>query len=116
MSITLTLSVGRLRPLWYPLIAIRGKKKVAKKQKKTKKDMQKYGVFHDVFVYDFFFREAIKDKMKRLELEKQLEDAVLRVAKQGEPMDPEMLNPLRKRPKTKVIITCRCGCSYNNYN
>ena len=58
----------------------------------------------------------MKDKMKRLELEKQLEEAVLRVAKQGEPMDPEMLNPLRKRPQAKVIIiTCGCGwrrCMY----
>ena len=49
-----------------------------------------------------FVREEMKDRMKRLELEKQLEEAVLKVAKQGEPMDPEMLNPARKRPLPKV--------------
>ena len=47
-------------------------------------------------------REEMRDRMKRLELEKQLEEAVLRIAKQGEPMDPEMLNPARKRPPVKV--------------
>ena len=44
----------------------------------------------------------MKEQMKRLELEKQAQEAVMKVAKQGEPLDPEMLNPARKRPLQKV--------------
>ena len=50
--------------------------------------------------------------MKRLELEKQLEEAVFKVAKQGEPMDPEMLNPARKRPLPKVHWNESFNCVY----
>ena len=54
----------------------------------------------------------MRDRMKRLELEKQLEEAVLRVAKKGEPMDPEMLNPIRKRAIVKVEMWFRLDCIY----
>ena len=54
--------------------------------------------------YTLYIREEMRDRMKRLELEQRLEEAVLRIAKQGEPMDPEMLNPARKRPILQVII------------
>ena len=44
----------------------------------------------------------MKDYIKGLELEKQAEEAVMKVAKQGEPLDPEMLNPARKRQRLEV--------------
>ena len=47
-------------------------------------------------------REMIKEYMKRMELQKELEEATIRVAKKGEPMDPEMLNPARKRPPVEL--------------
>ena len=57
-----------------------------------------------MYIYSLssFPREAMKDYIKGLELEKQAEEAVMKVAKQGEPLDPEMLNPARKRQRLEV--------------
>ena len=68
-------------------IPVRGAKKQAKKQKKTKKDIQK---------------EMMKDYLKKRELEKLSQDAAMRAARMGEPLDPEMLNPARKRPPSSI--------------
>lgn len=68
-------------PVAVAFVPIRGKKQ-ARKQKKTKKEIRK---------------EMMKDMMKRRELEKITQEAALKVAKKGEPMDPEMLNPIKKR-------------------
>ena len=70
------------------LLLTRGKKKPAKKQK-SKKEVQ---------------RELMKDFIKKRELEQLLQNAALKAAKKGEPFDPEMLNPARKREKP-VITT-----------
>lgn len=48
------------------------------------------------------FRDMMKDYMKRMELERQLKEATLKVARKGEPMDPEMLNPARKRQQAQL--------------
>ena len=64
----------------------RGGKKQAKKQKKSKKETQ---------------REMMKDYFKRIEIKKLKEAAALKAAKKGEPFDPEMLNPARKRQMVK---------------
>ena len=44
----------------------------------------------------------MKELMKKAEVQRQLQEAVLRIAKKGEPLDPEMLNPARKRPSIEV--------------
>lgn len=44
----------------------------------------------------------MRDYLKRLELRKQAEVATIKVARRGEPLDPEMLNPARKRPIIEV--------------
>lgn len=78
------LSVLNLRCFTGPPIAvlqIRTKSKQAKKVK-SKKDLRK---------------EMMKEFMKKQELEKLMQAASLRAAKMGEPFDPEMLNPARKR-------------------
>ncbi len=61
-------------------VQIRGKKQ-AKKQK-SKKDLR---------------REMLKDFVKKMELAKLKQDAALKAASRGEPLDPEMLNPARQR-------------------
>ncbi|XP_019853276.1 PREDICTED: 39S ribosomal protein L40, mitochondrial-like [Amphimedon queenslandica] len=63
------------------LVPARGKK-TAKKQKKSRKDAQK---------------DAMKEYRKQLEVREALEQVVLQAARRGEPMDPEMFNPARKR-------------------
>ena len=47
-------------------------------------------------------RELIRMKFKEEEIRKRMEQAMLKVAKRGEPLDPEMLNPGRKRPPVEV--------------
>lgn len=69
------------------LILSRGNKKQAKKQTKSKKEVQ---------------RELMRDHFKRLEMEKLLLEAAIKAAKKGEALDPEMLNPARKR-QTVVV-------------
>ena len=44
----------------------------------------------------------MRDVVKRIELEKQLIAATMNVARKGESMDPEMLNPARKRPRVEL--------------
>lgn len=44
----------------------------------------------------------MKEYLKALELRKQAEEAIMKVAKRGEPLDPEMLNPARKRDPYQV--------------
>lgn len=39
---------------------------------------------------------------KEEEIRKRTEQAIFKVAKRGEPLDPEMLNPRRKRPPIEV--------------
>lgn len=75
--------VARTLPVWF--VQVRGKKKQSKQQ--AKKDAQK---------------KLMKDFMKRQEVEKLMQSASLKAAKMGDPFDPEMLNPARKRPKTDV--------------
>ena len=67
-----------------PLVVTRSKTKKAKKQKKTRKDIQ---------------REMHKEYLRKLEAERAYHEALMKVAKRGEPLDPEMLNPSRKRPQ-----------------
>ncbi len=63
------------------LVQARAKGKQSKKVK-NKKDMR---------------RELMKEFVKKQELEKLMHTASLKAAKMGEPFDPEMLNPARKR-------------------
>ena len=67
------------------LVQVRGKKKQTKQ--KSKKDAQK---------------EFMKDFVKRQEMDKLMQSAALKAAKMGDPFDPEMLNPARKRPQAEV--------------
>lgn len=67
-------------------VQVRGKKQ-HKKSVKTKKDSK---------------REAIKEYLKQQELKTVGEEAALRAAKHGEPLDPEMLNPARKRAAVSI--------------
>ena len=69
------------------LVLSRGNKKQAKKQKKSRKEMQ---------------RELMRDHFKKIEMEKLLLEAAIKAAKKGEALDPEMLNPARKRQKVAV--------------
>ena len=41
-------------------------------------------------------------KFKEEEIRKRLEQTLFKVARRGEPLDPEMLNPRRKRPPVEV--------------
>ena len=63
------------------LVQVRGKKQ-SKKRTKMKKDPK---------------REEMKEYLKQQELQRVMEEASLRAAKHGEPLDPEVLNPARKR-------------------
>ena len=69
------------------LILSRGNKKQAKKQKKSKKELH---------------REMMKDLFKKMEMEKLLLEAAVKAAKKGETLDPEMLNPARKRQEVAI--------------
>ena len=71
------------------LVLIRGSKKQAKKQKKSRKEIQ---------------REMMRDHFKKMEMEKLKLAAALKAAKKGEPLDPEMLNPARKREKATISV------------
>lgn len=53
----------------------------------------------------------MKIRMKEALVEKQITEVVVRVAKQGEPMDPEMLNPARKRVVPKVGVASLHTCT-----
>ena len=44
----------------------------------------------------------MRDRFKRLEMEKLLLEAAIKTAKKGETLDPEMLNPVRKREKVAI--------------
>ena len=68
-------------------VQVRGKKQQKKKPGKTKKDAK---------------REMMKEYLKQLELKQVMEEAALRAAKHGDPMDPEMLNPARKRAPASI--------------
>lgn len=64
-------------------LQIRGKKQAKPdKARKSRKELQK---------------EMMRDYLKKVELEKLVRDATLKSAKKGEALDPEMLNPVRKR-------------------
>ena len=67
-------------------VQVRGKKQ-QKKPAKAKKTAQ---------------RDATKEQLKQLELQQVMEEASLRAAKHGDPLDPEMLNPARKRGPASV--------------
>ena len=82
MDSRLSLLTGRKLMPSPLLVPLRGKKS-AKKQKKVKKDLK---------------LQEMKDFVKRREMQKLLESASLKAAVKGEPFDPEMLNPARKRP------------------
>ena len=49
-------------------------------------------------------RNTVKDYYKQLEVRKVVEEYIVKLAKKGEPLDPEMLNPARKRDTTEVLI------------
>ena len=66
---------------------LKSKKKQHLKQSKTKKELR---------------REMMKEYMKRTEMEKLTQHIAMKAAKKGEPLDPEMLNPARKRPPLSV--------------
>ena len=46
----------------------------------------------------------MREYRKQLEVKEAVEQAVLQAARRGEPMDPEMFNPARKRPYIQVRI------------
>ncbi len=72
----------------YPAVSLIQTRAKSKQQKKVKnkKDIR---------------REMMKEYLKKQELEKLMETASLKAAKMGEPFDPEMLNPARKRAPVK---------------
>ena len=80
---------GQLRPsipgqvLGASSAQVRGKKQKATKSKNVK-------------------REVMKEYLKQLELKQVTEEAALRAARHGEPLDPEVLNPARKRASVEV--------------
>ena len=74
-----------LAPIAVP-VQVRGKKQ-QKKPAKTKKDSR---------------REVMKEYLRKMEEKKVMQEAALRAAKHGEPLDPEMLNPARKRPPVSI--------------
>lgn len=55
---------------------------MSQKSKKPKKDQR---------------AQDMKDFVKRMEMQKLTQSAALKAAKRGDPLDPEMLNPARKR-------------------
>lgn len=67
-------------------VQVRGKKQ-QKKPAKTKKDSR---------------REVMKEYLRKMEEKKVMQEAALRAAKHGEPLDPEMLNPARKRLSVSI--------------
>ena len=69
------------------VILTRGKKKQAKRQTKTKKELAK---------------EEKREYLKKVEADRAYQEAIVKVARKSEPLDPEMLNPARKRPKPKL--------------
>lgn len=74
----------QLAPTFFP--PVRGKKQQKKSAvKKNKK------------------REEMKEYVKQLELQQIREEAAMRAAKHGEPLDPEILNPARKRTRGPEI-------------
>lgn len=46
--------------------------------------------------------QNMKDFVKRMEIQKLTQSAALKAAKKGDPLDPEMLNPTRKRPPPTI--------------
>ncbi|CAI8045922.1 39S ribosomal protein L40, mitochondrial [Geodia barretti] len=66
-----------------PSVLARGKKQQAAKAKTAK-------------------REVMKEYVRQMELKQVTEEAAMRAARHGEPMDPEMLNPARKRAPVEV--------------
>jgi large subunit ribosomal protein L40 len=72
----------RRNPFPVPLLVPFRGKKAAKKQR-TRKDQKAV---------------EIKEFAKRMEMQQVLYAATLKASKKGEPYDPEMLNPVRKRP------------------
>ena len=62
-------------------------KKAAKKQKRTKKDIQ---------------REQHREYLKKLETQRAYQGAIIKVVRRGEPLDPELLNPVRKRERPQL--------------
>lgn len=90
LSAARTASLQRC-PLVQPFLylQIRGKKQVkTDKARKSRKELQK---------------EMMRDYLKKTELEKLVCDATLKSAKKGEALDPETLNPIRKR--APVVLT-----------
>ena len=69
-----------------PPLQVRGKK-----QQQKKKFPTKLGT-----------KDAMKNYLRQMELKEVTEAAAIRAAKHGEPLDPEMLNPARKRPAAEV--------------
>ena len=44
----------------------------------------------------------MKEYLKKLESEKLVQEAAMRAARKGDPLDPEVLNPTRKRPPVSI--------------
>ena len=84
---THTGNIAHSRILMPSLVIFARGKKAAKKQKRTKKDIQ---------------REQHREYLKKLEAEKAYKDAIIQVVRKGEPLDPEMLNPARKRERPRL--------------
>ena len=66
---------------------LKSKKKLQLKQSKTKKELR---------------REMMKEYMKKIEMEQLAQHIAMKAAKKGDPLDPEMLNPARKRSRPSV--------------
>ena len=71
-----------------PSVQVRGKKQQKKKTAKSKNTK----------------REVMKEYLRQMELKQVTEEAALRAARHGEPLDPEMLNPARKRPRAEISL------------
>lgn len=69
------------------LVPFRGKKTAKKQKKKMKKDPRAV---------------EMREFAKRMEMQKIMLSATLKAVKKGDPFDPEMLNPARKRPSPTI--------------
>lgn len=89
---------------FFPLsLACQREEERRQKAKKVEERSEKvYNLLPLIFPFTLEHREATRDLMKRNQIQKLSEEAILGVAKKGEPLDPELLNPARKRPPTQV--------------
>ena len=92
MSLLLRRSGGlqRRQVLAPAILAVQVRGKKTQKKAKTKKDAK---------------REEMKEQLRQQELKYVAEEAAMRAARHGEPLDAEMLNPARRRAAAAAEIS-----------